>query len=120
MIEIGHELARVLMMLAFVGGGTLAYHVGHAIRQMIADRSRRLADHQEHRQALERERVQHEQRLATATKLNEVLAIAIADREMAGAIRDEIDRVHPNVRVSVDDEATQDGMRSSPRRRRRG
>lgn len=115
-----HDLYTLIGLAILFGGGPLFYQVGLGFRRMVEARTERLADEQEHRQRIEREKLRQANRLATAEKLHEVMAIAIADRSMAGAIHEEIERIHPKVRVAEDDEeATQDGMRAPKSRRRR-
>jgi len=88
------------------------------LSKLVEARAERLADEQDHRQNLERKRQRHEQRLLEMEKLKDALSIAIADREMAGLIRDEIDIHVPRVRVEeIDAEEDQPRRRKSRRQR---
>ncbi len=88
-------------IIALLGIGMTAMSPGvrGLWKALIAGRNERLADEQEHRQRLERDRLRHAQKLAEAEKLREVLQVTIADRAMGDVLREEIDRLHPQVRV---------------------
>lgn len=101
---IGYALLICITVVAIVGVALLVMSP-NAIKSIIDARNERVADEQEHRQRLERERLRHAQRLAEAEKLREVLQITIADRAMGDVLREEVERIHPQVRVEPEEES---------------
>jgi len=53
---------------------------------------------------MERSRAKAELELLTASKLEDVLGVLIADRSMSDSVREQLDRIHPPpIKVRVDD-----------------
>lgn len=112
----GLEAYELIILL--VALGSFLGMFAPAVSRLAEARAERLADEQDHRQTLERKRQRHEQRLLEMEKLKDALSIAIADREMAGLIRDEIDVHVPRVRVEEMDAEEDESRRRKTRRKR--
>lgn len=90
---------------------------GKALHEWSKARNARLADEQEHRQALERAEQRAQARLALVNKLEDVVAIAVADRAVATTIQEHLAK-HPHVRVETDEVEEEDEPQARRRRRR--
>lgn len=79
--------------------------LGKSLLVLVTARTKRLSDEQEHRQKMERSRAKAELELLTASKLEDVLGVLIADRSMSDSVREQLDRIHPPppIKVRVDD-----------------
>lgn len=77
--------------------------LGKPLLVLVTARAKRLSDEQEHRQKMERSRAKAELELLSASKLEEVLGVLIADRSMSDSVREQLDRIHPPLKVRVDD-----------------
>jgi hypothetical protein len=111
-------LTNDLFMIALSGGFfVFVSEIGITIYTWRQSRDQRLADEQEHRQALERSAAQKANRLALAQKLEDVIAIAVADRAISDTLEKRFEKLKLQVRVEAEEDEADAPQRGRRKRR---